>query len=1495
MTPSPFRILFLSFIALLLLAPAPTLATVSNIPVKARLERPERLPAAGREFATALIIEAAQNAEITDLVVAGDGWRVTRWDGQRNFTMTARGSVSFALAATPSTGFGPLVLTAEIDGRPWRKTFDLSREAYGGLLPTDSDLLPPRRILAAGGEKLPPTPQYTLAQLTALAKEAPPSPTGLDKIDLTCTITGNLCYWHTPDAKWVPAFGAKVWAEVHDASSIIVPVYSLGMQSVDEWGRFTMEVPDNVEIRLGFVASSAAVIVQEDGFWEDNYRWYTTLDSIPTGMTHYDAGPVYPNSHAGALHICTDVTYAHNHFRDLGWDAPMVDLQWPDADGSFYTSWIEEVHLEPGDEWDDHTICHEWGHYWQDKFGHTAAIDYCNGVCDDDDDCGHCAWCPENDPVSWIEGNAQLLSRLNTDHIAQRATFTVKHEGIESVVVDQNCDWDPWNIENVVAGAVYDMADDDRGTETDHFRQDALGHDAYDQLDLDTADILHLLVDYCGVEDHEPYRFTGFFRCAAAYLDDLGNPQATRSMLWETAWNWDLDIDEQNPSVVPSLTSTFPLGTPTQIAMGGFNWQAAADDMSGVCGYAVALNPNTPLTPDHLIDTTNRQWWPSEQLDPGTYYFSVIAVDRSGKWSSTPATYGPIIIETPGPADLTPETPSGWTAPLVLRSTLAPTPVGPAVQPNYIQADNLYFNWAERNSGLGASGLYYDRIYLDGEAAFTSSGKSLNFGAGTVSLNIGPHDLGAIGRHTVWIRLDGLDAVAESDENNNIFAKQFVFTPKKLSGDETVARDGGLPEATAGHTLLPGSPPIYPNGDGFDIDLCLFPELVWAVPDDPANRLIMRLHPRDVGQTGFAEPLATAYSLADRPAAIIQNTSETLMNSFCISVCDLEGSGNTYRIHREVGQIFALPDTIATYLSQDNCLDYYWTFNSLTEPAWFTVKLANLDEVPLQMRFFNPGFTVGSLSDADDALMVAGSDTVAHNVLLPPGKMALTVVGRDPRAAGVSIYTISAYAVKPDLATTTADNWFANVVPQVGKPYSASSSAIPAPTTLVGDADSTGIYWSLRNISPDAGAPLGLQRQLRLDGALISSSVFIEPLAPGQEVKGVDTSLHNVRGGRHTLSHHLNTTRTIDEDDYTNNTHGRQWVWSPVPLANNLNHVLPVPSDPYGGLSYIDEGTVAPNCDGYQAIFSLPVRLGAIQTVYAEGGASDVDVGFYESADVQNGFTSALCRSTWSGNGGDFVLRYVNGPGTFTSQVGVVRTSGASAGDFSLRATGSTSSWVSPVGGTRTGTVENGTFLDTAILSLPVGAYRFTLASNDAPLGFSLHDLSEGYSAKTSPWQDGSAWQELDTEGQDISFVIEVIEPVPARFGLVVWRTDSSSLAQDAAWTVTISGDVSAVGDDLPEPLVEVSRLVGAAPNPFNPATSVIFDIARPGPCTLTVHDLRGRLVRTLVASELDPGRHEVAWDGLDEQKQRASSGIYLVRLATAQGEVSLLKLTLVK
>ena len=83
-------------------------------------------------------------------------------------------------------------------------------------------------------------------------------------------------------------------------------------------------------------------------------------------------------------------------------------------------------------------------------------------------------------------------------------------------------------------------------------------------------------------------------------------------------------------------------------------------------------------------------------------------------------------------------------------------------------------------------------------------------------------------------------------------------------------------------------------------------------------------------------------------------------------------------------------------------------------------------------------------------------------------------------------------------------------------------------------------------------------------------------------------------------------------------------------------------------------------------------------------------------------------------------------------------------------------------------------------------------------------------------------------------------------------------------------------------------------PNPFNPSTTIRYDLTATTRVTLDVLDVTGRLVATLVDGVQSPGPHQAVWDGLGFGGRRVSSGVYFYRLRTPEFSQSA-KMTLVE
>ena len=76
------------------------------------------------------------------------------------------------------------------------------------------------------------------------------------------------------------------------------------------------------------------------------------------------------------------------------------------------------------------------------------------------------------------------------------------------------------------------------------------------------------------------------------------------------------------------------------------------------------------------------------------------------------------------------------------------------------------------------------------------------------------------------------------------------------------------------------------------------------------------------------------------------------------------------------------------------------------------------------------------------------------------------------------------------------------------------------------------------------------------------------------------------------------------------------------------------------------------------------------------------------------------------------------------------------------------------------------------------------------------------------------------------------------------------------------------------------SRLLNNHPNPFNPQTTIAFDMPAQGVVSLSVFDVSGRLVDVLLDNtSASEGRNEVVWRGRDKGGRVVPAGVYFYRL----------------
>jgi len=107
-----------------------------------------------------------------------------------------------------------------------------------------------------------------------------------------------------------------------------------------------------------------------------------------------------------------------------------------------------------------------------------------------------------------------------------------------------------------------------------------------------------------------------------------------------------------------------------------------------------------------------------------------------------------------------------------------------------------------------------------------------------------------------------------------------------------------------------------------------------------------------------------------------------------------------------------------------------------------------------------------------------------------------------------------------------------------------------------------------------------------------------------------------------------------------------------------------------------------------------------------------------------------------------------------------------------------------------------------------------------------------------------------------------------------------------------IMANPTSIDDATIAPLA--TGIIGNYPNPFNPVTTIAFNVAREGLVNIEVYNIKGQKVKTLVNEVMSTGQHSVLWNGDDAMGHNVSSGVYFYRMVSG-GCVSVKKMVMVK
>jgi hypothetical protein len=197
-------------------------------------------------------------------------------------------------------------------------------------------------------------------------------------------------------------------------------------------------------------------------------------------------------------------------------------------------------------------------------------------------------------------------------------------------------------------------------------------------------------------------------------------------------------------------------------------------------------------------------------------------------------------------------------------------------------------------------------------------------------------------------------------------------------------------------------------------------------------------------------------------------------------------------------------------------------------------------------------------------------------------------------------------------------------------------------------------------------------------------------------------------------------------------------------------------------------------------------------------------------------------------------------------------------------------------------------FQDAHIPSKHACFYSGTIKFNGPGIYFGSQALPEMYQYGVIDWTRLLMNPMIIGKTQDASGFSYYGQNIDMRFTVII--VAEGDAFDPPSWWDGVS-DVT----DSANPVPTRTALVRNYPNPFNPATTIQFELSEPAAVTLRVFDLAGHVVRTLVDGQsMTMGAHEAVWRGRDDTGRMAPGGVYFVQMDA--GEIhQTIRMTLLK
>ena len=125
------------------------------------------------------------------------------------------------------------------------------------------------------------------------------------------------------------------------------------------------------------------------------------------------------------------------------------------------------------------------------------------------------------------------------------------------------------------------------------------------------------------------------------------------------------------------------------------------------------------------------------------------------------------------------------------------------------------------------------------------------------------------------------------------------------------------------------------------------------------------------------------------------------------------------------------------------------------------------------------------------------------------------------------------------------------------------------------------------------------------------------------------------------------------------------------------------------------------------------------------------------------------------------------------------------------------------------------------------------------------------------------------------------VELISGTWNIIATDGEYDVPATNGPFTLTIDGSQLKASDE--DVIPDEFALHSNYPNPFNPTTTISYDLPEQAQITLGIYDLLGKRIKTLVHQSQDAGKQIVMWDGTDDVGRQVSAGVYLYRIQAGQ------------